>query len=45
MHLFDNYYCAEVFNAPKRRLDNEVNRLADSAAQLHMHCQIMTVSC
>jgi hypothetical protein len=33
--------CAEVFNAPKRRVDNEISRLSDSVAMLHMHCQII----
>ena len=32
---------AEVFNAPKRRVDNEVSRLADSAALLKMHVSII----
>lgn len=32
---------AEVFNAPKRRVDNEVSRLADSAALLKMHVTII----
>ena len=32
---------AEVFNAPKRRVDNEVSRLADAAASLHMHCLLL----
>ena len=32
---------AEVFNAPKRRVDNEVTRLADSAALLKMHVTVI----
>jgi hypothetical protein len=31
----------EVFNAPKRRVDNEVSRLSDSLQLLQMHCKIM----
>lgn len=31
----------EVFNAPKRRVDNEISRLADSAALLQMYCLII----
>jgi hypothetical protein len=32
---------AEVLNAPKRRVDNEVSRLSDAVAVLQMHCQII----
>ena len=32
---------AEVLNAPKRRVDNEVSRLTDSVSILQMHCSIM----
>ncbi len=35
------YTLVEVFNSPKRRVDNEVSRLADSAAALHMHLQVI----
>jgi hypothetical protein len=31
---------AEVLNAPKRRLDNEVSRLSDAVSVLQMHCKI-----
>ena len=32
---------SEVLNAPKRRLDNEISRVADAAALLHLHSTIM----
>ena len=32
---------AEVLNAPKRRVDNEVSRLSDSVCVLQMHCKII----
>jgi hypothetical protein len=32
---------AEVLNAPKRRVDNEVSRLSDSVNVLQMHCNIV----
>lgn len=32
---------AEVLNAPKRRVDNEVSRLSDSVYVLQMHCKII----
>ena len=32
---------AEVLNAPKRRVDNEVSRLSDAVSVLQMHCQII----
>ena len=32
---------AEVFNAPKRRVDNEISRLADSVQSLLMHAKIL----
>lgn len=32
---------AECFNAPKRRVDNEVSRLSDSLQLLQMHCRII----
>lgn len=32
---------AEVLNAPKRRVDNEVSRLSDSVYILQMHCKII----
>lgn len=32
---------AEVLNAPKRRVDNEVSRLSDSVCVLQMHCKIV----
>jgi hypothetical protein len=32
----------EVMNAPKRRLDNEISRLADAAALLHLHASVMS---
>lgn len=31
----------EVLNAPKRRVDNEITRLADSIALLQMHCLVV----
>ena len=33
---------SEVLNAPKRRLDNEISRVADAAALLHLHTTIMS---
>ena len=30
-----------LLNAPKRRLDNEISRVADAAALLHLHTTIM----
>ena len=32
---------AEVLNAPKRRVDNEVSRLSDSVYVLQMHCKVI----
>jgi hypothetical protein len=32
---------AQVLNAPKRRVDNEVSRLSDSVCVLQMHCKII----
>ncbi len=32
---------AEIFNAPRRRVDNEVSRLADSVHVVLMHCRIV----
>jgi len=32
---------AEVLNAPKRRVDNEVSRLSDAVAVLQMHCVVV----
>ncbi len=32
----------EVFNAPKRRVDNEISRLSDNIAILQMHCLVVT---
>ena len=31
----------EVRNAPKRRVDNEISRLSDNVAVLHMHCAVI----
>lgn len=31
----------EVLNAPKRRVDNEITRLADSIALLQIHCEVV----
>jgi len=31
----------EVINAPKRRLDNEISRVADSASLLHLHISVL----
>ena len=31
----------EVFNAPKRRIDNEVSRLSDALLLLQMHCKVV----
>lgn len=31
----------EVYNAPRRRIDNEISRLTDSVAALLMHCRIV----
>jgi hypothetical protein len=31
----------EVLNAPKRRIDNEITRLADSISLLQMHCAVV----
>jgi hypothetical protein len=36
------FFCKEVFNAPKRRVDNEVSRLADATNLLEMHCKIIS---
>ena len=32
---------AEVLNAPKRRVDNEVSRLSDAVSVLQMHCVVV----
>lgn len=31
----------EVINAPKRRLDNEISRVADATALLHLHISVL----
>ena len=36
---------AEVLNAPKRRVDNEISRLADSVSVLQMHCLVVDDLC
>jgi hypothetical protein len=39
--LFRNEVIKEVFNAPRRRVDNEISRLFESVSALFMHCRIV----
>jgi hypothetical protein len=39
--LVRNEVCKEVFNAPRRRVDNEISRLYESTSALFMHCRIL----
>jgi len=36
---------SEVLNAPKRRVDNEISRLADAVSVLQMHCLVVDDLC
>ncbi len=31
----------EIFNCPRRRIDNEIARLADSVSALKIHCSLL----